>query len=126
MVEFLDLIKAFTPGAVGVWTGVAMFAIYLLREWRENRKLTAEDRLARRDGYAKQIEMLMHENRALMADQAALRRELEENRKQCDIENGKLRAAIEELQSEVAELRKKSLHDEIQIEQLKLRGENHA
>ena len=120
--EIKQILNAFTPGAVGVWTGVLMFSIYLLREWRENRKLSFEDRIARRDGYAKQVEMLMRENRSLMTDLSTFRRELDENRERCDAENQHLHSLIDILRTEVSDLRSKALKDELEIAKLKLVG----
>lgn len=77
-----------TPGAVGIWFLVAMFAIYFIREWRETRKLSLEDRLARRDGYAKQVSGLQVENRELRAEVQRVMDTHDAYRKLCHRRNG--------------------------------------
>ncbi len=122
MPDIANVLKDFTPGAYGIWTGVIMGLIYFLREWRENRKLSTEDKLARRDGYAKQVSMLMGENRKLMNDLATLRREHDTNRKECIKENDELRGMIGHLQEEIEALKLQGAKDEFQIAQLKKAG----
>lgn len=102
MEELVRLMQSsgFTPGAWGIWSGVLMFAAWWLREWRETRRLTADDREARRNGYAKQVELLTGENRALMEDQRKLREEYDTYRIACQAETGELMAAQRELRSE--------------------------
>lgn len=104
MKELISILQGFTPGTYGVWTGVLMFAGWWLREWRETRKLSAEDRLARREGYAKQVELLMGENRALHSDLATLRAEYDKYRDLCHRENDQLRAMVVKLEREVQAL----------------------
>lgn len=102
MQELISIAKEFTPGAWGIWTGVLMFAGWFFREWRETRKLSADDRLARRDGYAAQVQMLMTENRLLLADIADVRRQYDEHRKQCIEETNELRQRINDLEKSVS------------------------
>jgi|SRR3569833_301611 len=90
-----SIVSQFTPGAAGVWTGVAMFAAYILREWRETRKLSYEDRMARREGYARQVQELSDENRALRNDQRLLREEYDHYRRICQAENDQLRTEMQ-------------------------------
>lgn len=96
------------PGTIGVWTLVLIGLIYFFREWRESRKLSAEDKLARRDGYAKQVEMLMAENRSLAKDQVELREEYKYYRKACQEETDELRIEIFNLRSSVEEYRRRN------------------
>ena len=91
---FSEIIQDFTPGAAGVWTGVFMFFAWWIREWRETRKLSSSDRLARRDGYARQVESLMAENRLLREDLRKLERQHHEYRRQCVAENDDLRKEL--------------------------------
>lgn len=120
MHDFLpDLVKGFTPGAYGIWTGVLMFAAWFLKEWRETRKLSADDRLARREGYAKQVEMLMQENRALAGDLASLRREYDQYRQLCHSETDQLRTMVVRLEDEVAGHKRKVDVQSIEIARMK-------
>lgn len=107
MNDLLSVFKEFTPGAYGVWSGVLMFAAWWLREWRETRKLSAEDRLARRDGYAKQVEMLMGENRNLRSDLSAVEKRHSEYRKLCHEETDQLRDQVVTLENRIAGLMRK-------------------
>jgi septal ring factor EnvC (AmiA/AmiB activator) len=102
VIEFAKIAQDFTPGAAGIWTLVVMFAAYLLREWRETRKLSFEDRLARREGYAKQVEDLTLENRKLREDVTRAWHEHEEYRRLCHTETDQLRSEIQSLSNEVA------------------------
>lgn len=100
--DWIDIFKTFTPGAAGIWTGVIMFAGWILREWRETRKLSAEDRLARREGYAKQVENLQNECRALLGDLKSLRQEYDHYRQLCHDETDALRKLVMRLEGEIA------------------------
>ena len=109
MVEDIRAIMAaFTPGAVGIWVGVGMMLIYAIREWRETRKLSAEDRIARRDGYAAQVSALHAENRALAGDMRDLRQEYDHYRELCQRENDQLRAQVIKLEFDLAGLKRKT------------------
>lgn len=107
MIELAKILAAFTPGAFGVWTGVLMFAAWWLREWRETRKLSADDRLARREGYAKQVESLAAENRRLRGDLAEAERRHDEYRHACQSETDQLRQEIRGLEDEVTGLKRR-------------------
>lgn len=109
--------RDFTPAAAGVWTGVLMFAAYLMREWRETRKLSADDRMARREGYAKQLENLQGENRALAEDSRRLREEYDGYRAFCQKENDNLRNQVIDLQFEVAGVKRQLAVQAIQLYQ---------
>ena len=95
------ILETFTPGAYGVWTGVLMFAGWWLKEWRETRKLSLDDRNARREGYAKQVEELTKENRSLRADLVASEDRHAEYRKACQQETDRLRQDIRGLEDMV-------------------------
>lgn len=102
--DLANLLHEFTPTSYGVWTGVLMFLAWMAREWRETRKLSSEDRLARREGYAKQVESLQKENRALRSDLRKVEREHDEYRQLCLEENSSLRRAYRTLEDHVAGL----------------------
>lgn len=102
-----EIIGQFTPGAAGVWTGVLMFAVYMIREWRETRKMSAEDRLARREGYAKQVESLQGENRQLRSDMAGMEERHENYRRLCHQETDQLRDQVVMLENRLAGLLRK-------------------
>jgi len=118
--ELGKILTEFTPGAYGIWTGVLMLAAWFLKEWRETRKLSADDRLARREGYARQVEMLMEENRKLGTDLREVRKEYDEHRKQCYEETDQLRAMIINLQNDVEGYKRKA--DTLSIELAALKG----
>jgi hypothetical protein len=94
-------INGLTITGAGTWTGVMMFGIYLLREWRETRKLSAEDRLARREGYAKQVENLQVENRRLRGDLSEAEKRHTEYRHACQRETDQMRGEIRGLEDQV-------------------------
>jgi len=104
----VEILRDFTPGAYGIWTGVLLFAGWLLREWRETRKLSADDRLARREGYEKQVTILTAENRALAGDMRDLREEYDQYRGICQQENDQLRSQVIKLEFDIAGLRRKT------------------
>lgn len=106
MLELSKIVADFTPGAVGIWTGVLLFLAHMVREWRETRKLSADDRLARREGYAKQVESLMRENRALREDLARMEQVHSEHRRQCHEETDLLRRKIRALEDELSGLQR--------------------
>lgn len=122
MLELADLLKQFTPGAYGIWTVVLMISAWMLKEWRETRKLSADDRLARREGYAKQVEMLMAENRRLGADLREVREEYDAHRRQCYEETDQLRRMIIDNQGEIEGYKRKVDSLSIELASLK-RGE---
>lgn len=110
-----------TPGGVGIWFVAMLIAGWMLKEWREYRKLSIEDRNARRDGYARQVEILLGENRALMEDQRKLREEYDHHRKICQAETDQLRTMIIDLEGKVEGLNRRVATDAIEI--LRLRGD---
>jgi predicted nucleic acid-binding Zn-ribbon protein len=120
VIDVARLFSEFTPGAYGIWSGVLMFAAWWLREWRETRKMSAADRLARRDGYARQVETLMKENRALGQDLAALRKEYGEYRTLCHTETDQLREMIVASEDEIQGLKRKVSEQSTQIARLKV------
>lgn len=101
------VLRDFTPGAAGIWTLVAMMGLYLIREWRETRKLSAEDRLARRDGYAKQVENLQAENRKLREDIADIEQRHSDYRRLCHAETDQLRDQVVRLEDRISGLLRK-------------------
>ena len=105
--EIAKILAEFTPGAYGIWTLVAMLGLYLIREWRETRKLSAEDRLARREGYAKQVEGLQQENRQLRADLAAVEERHDNYRRLCHQETDQLRDQVVHLENRISGLLRK-------------------
>lgn len=106
MTDLVSIFRDFTPGAYGIWSGVMMFAAWWAREWRETRKLSADDRMARREGYAKQVEMLMGENRSLHSDLATLRSEYDRYRDLCHRENDQLRTMVIKLENDLEAVRR--------------------
>ena len=114
-----NVMQDVTPGAVGVWIAVGMLAVHFIREWRENRKLSADDRIARREGYETQVRDLRTENRALIEDLRALRKEYDEHRKICQQETDQLRDMLVALQDELQGLKRKVATDAIELAQLR-------
>lgn len=110
-----------TPGGVGIWFVVMLIGGWMLKEWREYRRLSIDDRNARRDGYARQVEILLGENRALMEDQRKLREEYDHHRKICQAETDQLRTMIIDLEGKVEGLNRRVATDAIEI--LRLRGD---
>lgn len=119
MSDIAKILGEFTPGAYGIWTGVLMFAGWFLKEWRETRKLSADDRLARREGYAKQVEMLMAENRRLGDDLRNVREEYDAHRRQCYEETDQLRRMIINNQGEIEGYKRKVDSMSIELASLK-------
>lgn len=105
--ELAKIFADFTPGSYGIWTGVLMFAAWWLREWRETRKLSADDRQARREGYAKQVENLQVENRRLRADLHERDRLHDDYRHECQRETDQLRGEIRGLEDQVTGLKRR-------------------
>ena len=119
MPELLAIMDGATPGAYGIWTLVLMIAGWFLKEWRENRKLSSADKLAKREGYAAQVQLLMNENRKLLADMHALRLEYDKHRKQCYAETEELRRMINVLQEDIDGLKAHAGEDALEILRLK-------
>lgn len=103
----LSILKELTPGAYGIWVIAAMIALRYLKEWRETRKLSLDDRLARREGYAKQVENLQEENRELSKDLRFLREEYDGHRRQCFAETESLRQDLQRKEEEIIGLFRK-------------------
>ena len=106
LTEIASILKDFTPGAAGIWVLVVWALVNSLKEWRETRKLSLEDRIARRDGYAKQVESLSAENRDLRHDLADLERRYGEYRDLCHSETDQLREQVRSLQDELAGIKR--------------------
>lgn len=98
----IAFLKEWAPQAYGIWTLVLIAGVYFIREWRETRKLSSEDRQARREGFTWQVENLQRENRDLQTDLASLRREYDGYRQICHAETDQLRQQILALESEIA------------------------
>src|SRR5690606_8678596 len=113
------LIADITPTSVGRWKLVLMLGVNGWREWRETRKLCLEDRLARRRGYARQVEELHCENRQLRNDLSRLHREYDLYRKMCQEENSQLRQQIRRVEDMIAGLERRVATDAIELARLK-------
>lgn len=112
MLELSKILADFTPGAYGIWTGVLLFMAHMIREWRETRKLSAEDRLARREGYAKQVASLMAENRSLREDLARMEAEHNAHRRSYHEETDALRKKVRVLEDEISEIMRSQTTDQ--------------
>lgn len=122
----LSILKELTPGAYGVWVIAAMIALRYLKEWRETRKLSLDDRLARREGYAKQVENLQEENRLLSTDLRDLREEYDGHRQQCFKETQSLREDLQRKEAEIVGLFRKVADLSIRLARLQgLTHDNH-
>lgn len=101
---------AFTPGAVGIWLGVLGGAGVLFKRWTENRKLSIEERQAKREGFSAQVEFLTKENRQLREDYDAHRASSESRydqyRRQCELETDQLRGQLRQLQDDMVGLQR--------------------
>lgn len=115
----LKVISGLTPGGAGIWVLVVMAMFYGGREWRENRKLSSEDREAMRSGYSAEVAALRAENRALMEDMREIREEYDAHRKQCQIETDQLRKMVVALEGELEGLKRRVATDAIEILRLK-------
>jgi hypothetical protein len=117
------LIKFFadlTPGAVGIWLGVGMFALYWIREFRETRKLSSEDRQARREGFESMVKSLQAENRDLRREMQADREAHAAYRQLCHQETDMLRKQIIDLHDEIAGYKRRLDTQAIKVAQLAL------
>lgn len=112
---FASLLAQTTPSTYGIFVLVVMGAVYFWREWRDDRKLSSSDRLAKREGYAAQVELLMGENRKLLADMETLRIEYDDHRKLCYAETEQLRQMIIALQNEIEGLKRRAGNDALEI-----------
>lgn len=111
------IIAEFTPGAVGIWLVVGMLGVYLSREYRLMRGMTPEDRLARRDGFQKQVELLLTENRSLRDEMHGMNENHEKYRQLCHQENDQLRGMLRSNADEIEGLKRKisTLSNEIAV-----------
>lgn len=100
------ILDTLTVGGAGVWVGVLMFGLYLFREYRETRKLSAEDRLARRDGYAKQVTALQAENRELRDEMHNMRKEHADYRKFCEDQHDADRKRMRDMEDEITGMKR--------------------
>jgi hypothetical protein len=101
----------FTPGAVGIWVGVLGAAGMLFKRWIENRKLTIDERQAKREGFSAQVEFLTKENRQLREDYDEYRSTAEDRydryRRQCEQETEQLRDQLRAIQDDMIGLKRK-------------------
>lgn len=105
--HLITITGGLTPGGVGIYLILLLIALRYLKEWRETRKLSLDDRLARREGYAKQVENLQNENRALSEDLRELREEYDGHRRQCFAETESLRQDLQRKEQEMVGLFRK-------------------
>lgn len=113
MGHLLAFSKEVTLGGIGIWVLIFMLGIYALREWRDTRKLSVEERQANREGFSRQVELLMGECAALrqwganLGEQLhALRQEYDEHRRLCFNETDQLRQHIVDLENEIAGMKR--------------------
>lgn len=86
-------------------------SIYIIREWRETRKLSAEDRLALRDGYAAQVQNLQIENRDLRKELQGVMKAHDDYRALCHAETDQLRRMVMQLEAEIEGLKRNRAQD---------------
>lgn len=103
----LALLKDWAPQAYGIWTLVLLAIVYFAREYRETRKLSSDDRQARREGFAAHVESLQGENRSLRSDLFDLRREYDDYRRLCQHETNQLRDEVRHLEDKVVGLNRR-------------------
>lgn len=99
--ESLLGITGLTPGGLGIWGILFYLVAWSLKEWRETRKLSSEDRQARREGFQAQAESLMNENRKLREEVHNANANLDDYRKICQIETDQLRALVRTYRDQV-------------------------
>ncbi|MDB5584326.1 MAG: hypothetical protein JWR80_9502 [Bradyrhizobium sp.] len=109
----MNPISTWAPQAYGVWTLVLMAAVYFSREWRATRKLSTEDRQARREGFTWQVENLQRENRGLQTDLTVLRREYDEYRRLCHEETDQLRNQVIQLERDISGMKRERATDKV-------------
>lgn len=120
MNEVAHLIQTITPGNWGIiLTLLAFGSGWAMTQWKENRKLTTAERLAKREGFTAQVELLLNENRALLNDMHQLRIEYDNHRKLCYHETEQLRGMVIALQNEVEGLKRRATQDALEIAHLK-------
>lgn len=125
--HILTVSRGLTPGGVGIYLILLLIALRYLKEWRETRKLSSEDRFARREGYAKQVENLQDENRELSKDLRDLREEYDGHRKQCFAETQSLREDLQRKEAEIVGLFRKVADLSIRLARLQgLTNDDHT
>lgn len=102
-----EMFKDWAPQAYGIWTLVLMAIAYFAREWRETRKLSADDRQARREGFTWQVENLQTENRELRRELNDTNKEFTDYRRLCEDENGQLRKDLRHLEDKYTGLERR-------------------
>ena len=103
---FLAWLQGFTPAATGIWlfgsSGALVWFVSIMRERRLDRKLSIDDREARRAGFTAQLTQYQTTQGELMKAQTELRREYDEYRRACQTETALLRSQIIQLENDVA------------------------
>jgi hypothetical protein len=97
-----NIVQDFTPAAAGIWVLVFMFLRHVIQEWRLNRRLSLDDRLAKREGYAAQVASLTAENRQLRVDLQALEHRHDNYRQLCHKETDQLRDQVVTLENRIS------------------------
>lgn len=123
-----ELVMQITPGNWGIIvTLVGIAASWFFKQWKETRQLTAEERLAKREGFTKQLELAMAEtaaaraeNRLLSQDMQNLRAEYNEHRRLCYAETEQLRNMLIAQSDEIEGLKRRIAQDALELS--KLRG----
>ncbi len=119
-----------TPGAYGIY-GLFFLAIGGIIKWRlDLGKLSLDERVAKREGFTKQVELLLQElkgvreeNRLLLKDNHDLREEYNAFRILCHKENEQLRKMIIEVTDDLEGLKRERAQDLIHAIRLKGLGQ---
>jgi predicted nuclease with TOPRIM domain len=119
MDEIAHLLPDMSAGAYGIWLVAGMLLVKFMAEYRLMRGLTPEDRLARRDGYQKQVEILLEENRKLRLEMHQMNEHHEGYRQLCHAENDQLRQMLSTNADETEGLKRKIADLSMQIATLK-------
>lgn len=90
----LKAVSGITTGSASGWLLVLLAVIYINRDRREDRKLSAGDREALRAGFAQEVADLRKENREQRDEMQAIRHAADDARKLCQAENDQLRDEI--------------------------------
>ncbi len=121
-----NFFKEMTPGSYGVYAILLAYLINLWNQRREDRKLSAADRQANREGFQRLVEDLQHrvsdlqeESRLQGEDGRKLRVEYDTYRKLCQAETDQLRAMSVANQDEIQGLKRKLTDANIEISKLK-------
>lgn len=102
-----SFVSEFTPGAAFLAYIAAIITFHYLKEWRETRKLSMEDRQARREGFMALVESLQDENRDLRVNLLTNEKTHDEYRRMCQQETDQLRGHVVHLEDRVAGLMRK-------------------